>query len=115
MTFQLASPLDMHIHFREGAMLGLVAPLSARTFAGGVIMPNLVPPVDNAQRLDDYEKEVRLGTGDHVFEPYMTLFMKRYTAEELTHLKDRIIGVKLYPAGITTHSDMGVKNVEDVA
>ncbi len=115
MTFQLVTPLDMHIHFREGAMLGLVAPLSARTFAGGVIMPNLVPPVDNAKRLDDYEKEVRLGTGDLVFEPYMTLFMKRYTAEELTHLKDRIIGVKLYPAGITTHSDMGVKNVEDVA
>ena len=38
----LQSPLDMHIHFREGAMLDLVAPLSAETFAGGVIMPNLI-------------------------------------------------------------------------
>ena len=115
MTFQLTSPLDMHIHFREGAMLDLVAPLSARTFAGGVIMPNLVPPVDNEQRLDAYEKEVRRGTGGHVFEPYMTLFMKPYMAKELAHLKDRIIGVKLYPAGVTTHSDMGVKQVEDIA
>ena len=43
-AFHLESPLDMHLHLREGDMLRLVAPLSARTFAGAVIMPNLVPP-----------------------------------------------------------------------
>jgi dihydroorotase (EC 3.5.2.3) len=50
MEHTLISPLDMHIHFREGAMLQTVAPLSAHDFAGGVIMPNLVPPVDNLER-----------------------------------------------------------------
>ena len=58
--FQLQSPLDMHLHLREGDLLSLVAPLSARPFAGAVIMPNLVPPVDNAARLDSYR--ARLST-----------------------------------------------------
>lgn len=114
MTFQLLSPLDMHIHFREGAMMDLVAPLSARTFAGGVIMPNLVPPVDSAERLAAYETAVRRAVDGHVFQPYMTLFMRKYTSAQLEELRPRIIGVKLYPAGVTTHSDQGVQQVEDV-
>ena len=113
-TFFLHSPLDMHIHFREGDMLRRVAPLSARTFAGGVIMPNLVPPVDNFGRLERYAAEVRTAVAGHDFEPYMTLFMRSYTERELASMKDRIIGVKLYPEGVTTHSDTGVGNLRDV-
>jgi dihydroorotase len=114
MTFTLTSPLDMHIHFREGDMLRRVAPLSARTFSGGVIMPNLVPPVDNASRLEAYEAAVMEAVGGEAFQPYMTLFMRPYTAKELEEVRARIIGVKLYPAGVTTHSDMGVKRIEDI-
>ena len=113
-SFSLHSPLDMHIHVREGAMLRRVAPLSAETFAGGVIMPNLVPPVDNLDRLERYGREVREAVGGHAFEPYMTLFMRPYTESELASMKDRIIGVKLYPEGITTHSDEGVGDLRDV-
>ena len=113
-TFSLHSPLDMHIHFREGDMLRCVAPLSAGTFAGGVIMPNLVPPVDNSGRLQRYEAEVRAAVDGHAFEPYMTLFMRSYTESELAAVKDRIIGVKLYPEGVTTHSDAGVGDLRDV-
>lgn len=113
-TFSLHSPLDMHIHFREGDMLRRVAPLSAGTFAGGVIMPNLVPPVDNSGRLQRYEAEVREAVAGHAFEPYMTLFMRPYTESELAAMKDRIIGVKLYPEGVTTHSDGGVGDLRDV-
>ena len=113
-TCFLHSPLDMHIHFREGDMLRRVAPLSARTFAGGVIMPNLVPPVDNFGRLERYAAEVRTAVAGHAFEPYMTLFMRPYTERELASMKDRIIGVKLYPEGVTTHSDTGVGNLRDV-
>ena len=43
LELELDRPLDMHLHLRDGAMLDLVAPLSAQTFAGAVIMPNLVP------------------------------------------------------------------------
>ena len=113
-TCFLHSPLDMHIHFREGDMLRRVAPLSARTFAGGVIMPNLVPPVDNFGRLERYAAEVRTAVAGHAFEPYMTLFMRPYNERELALMKDRVIGVKLYPEGVTTHSDTGVGNLRDV-
>ncbi|KAA3664940.1 MAG: dihydroorotase, partial [Chloroflexi bacterium] len=70
----LNSPLDMHIHFRDGNMLNTVAPLSAETFAGGVIMPNLVPPVDNLDRLIGYKTAVCAAIKHHTFTPYMTLF-----------------------------------------
>ena len=113
-TFLLRSPLDMHIHFREGDMLKRVAPLSARTFAGGVVMPNLVPPVDNPGRLERYAAEIRSAVAGHAFDPYMTLFMRPYSEMELSSMKDRIIGVKLYPEGVTTHSDGGVGNLRDV-
>ena len=109
----LQSPLDMHIHFREGAMLDLVAPLSADTFAGGVIMPNLVPPVADAERLAWYTAQVQRAVGDRVFDPYMTLFFRSYSEAELAALKDQIIGIKLYPAGATTNSEGGVESVAD--
>ena len=109
----LQSPLDMHIHFREGAMLDLVAPLSAETFAGGVIMPNLVPPVADLERLQWYAGEVRRAVGEHVFAPYMALFFRNYSEAELSAVKEHIIGIKLYPEGVTTNSEGGVKSVSD--
>lgn len=113
MSIQLRSPLDMHIHFRDGDMLQLVAPLSAQYFAGGVIMPNLVPPVDSLERLERYTGAVRQAIGADSFEPYMTLFFRDYSAVELQAARDRIIGVKLYPAGVTTNSAGGVQSIRD--
>ena len=76
--FSLNTPLDMHIHFREGDMLRNVAPLSAETFSGGVIMPNLVPPVDNLKRLNQYEQEIRDTLKGYVFEEPVTLKSEDY-------------------------------------
>ncbi|HHS93243.1 MAG TPA: dihydroorotase, partial [Campylobacterales bacterium] len=45
MSITLNSPLDMHLHLRDEAMLNTVGPLSSETFSGAIIMPNLVPPV----------------------------------------------------------------------
>ena len=109
---QLESPLDMHIHFRDGRMLKTVAPLSAETFAGGVIMPNLVPPVDSIERLEAYRQEVLNGIAGHAFEPYMTLFFRDYSEDELEAARGRIIGIKLYPAGATTNSEAGVRAID---
>ncbi len=113
MEHTLISPLDMHIHFREGAMLRTVAPLSARDFAGGVIMPNLVPPVDTLERLLRYRAEIESVTGAMNFSPYMTLFFRTYTEEELRAARPHIIGIKLYPAGVTTNSEAGVQSIRD--
>lgn len=115
MEFELNSPLDMHIHFRQDKMLELVAPLSAEYFAGGVIMPNLVPPVDTLDKLDKYRNEVEQITNEYNFKPYMTLFFRNYTREILEAAKNKIIGIKLYPAGITTNSEGGVSSMEEAA
>ena len=111
----LHSPLDMHLHLREGAMLQTVTPLSAQAFAGAVIMPNLVPPVDNWERLERYRASIRAASDGALFEPYMTLFFNTYDEPMLRSLKTHIIGIKLYPAGVTTHSEAGVRTIEDAA
>ena len=102
------SPLDMHLHFREGTMAQTVIPLSSYSFAGGVVMPNLVPVVDNLERLTTYTQEIKSNIGKDVFEPYMTVFFKQYTPRELEQFRPHILGVKLYPAGVTTNSEDGV-------
>ena len=110
----IASPLDMHLHFREGAMAQTVIPLSSYSFAGGVVMPNLVPAVDNWERLNEYIKEVKSCIGSDTFEPYMTVFFRQYSRQELEQLKPHILGVKLYPAGVTTNSAGGVETLSNV-
>ena len=87
MDITLESPLDMHIHLRERDMLALVAPFSAAPFAGGVVMPNLVEPVDSLARLRAYRAAVRTACGEAAFEPYMTLFFRNYSREELAAAK----------------------------
>jgi dihydroorotase len=109
----LHSPLDMHLHLREGDLLQTVTPLSAQAFAGAVIMPNLVPPVDNRERLERYRASIHAASDGALFEPYMALFFKAYDEPTLHSLKTHIIGIKLYPAGVTTHSDAGMQTIED--
>ncbi len=111
MEIKLKSPLDMHLHLREGAMLRNVAPLTAETFAGAIIMPNLVPPVDHLNRLLAYRAEIEAATQGLAFEPYMTLFFRDYSREELLAAQEHITAIKLYPAGITTNSEDGVKEL----
>ncbi len=110
----LSSPLDMHLHLRDEEMLKLVTPLTTETFAGAVIMPNLVPPVDSLQALQEYRKRITTAQGDHVFHPYMTAFFRNYTEDELAGLRNEMLGIKLYPAGATTNSEAGVKAIDAV-
>ena len=110
----LQTPLDMHIHFRDEEMLNLVAPLTAKTFSGAVIMPNLVPPVTTKAAVVSYKQRIVEAIGDEKFEPFMTLFFQKYTKEFLQSVKDDILAVKLYPAGITTNSESGVSSIDSV-
>jgi dihydroorotase len=111
MEFTLESPLDMHLHLREGAMAELVTPLTSADFAGAIIMPNLVPPVDNLQRLLRYRDQINAAKGAAVFDPLMMLFFRNYTEAELLAAREHIFGIKLYPAGATTNSEAGVKEL----
>jgi dihydroorotase len=113
MILELHSPLDMHLHLRDGDMMKLVAPLSSASFAGAVIMPNLVPPVADAGAVQAYRQRVLDACGDDVFQPYMTAFFRSYSEKELSRLKELVFGIKLYPAGATTNSEGGVKAMKD--
>ena len=108
----LNTPIDMHLHLREGKILKNVLPCSANQFAAAVIMPNLVPPVDNKERLLSYKKEILENSEN--FTPLMNLFMREYTEDELLELAEEIFAIKLYPAGITTNSESGVKSIENI-
>ena len=87
-----------------------VTPLSAAPFAGGVIMPNLVSPVDSLHKINEYKKAIKQCERTDGFTPLMTLFFRHYTRQELVEAKNEIIGIKLYPAGITTQSENGVSD-----
>lgn len=112
-TFVINKPLDMHLHLRDGDMLKLVAPLTSKTFSGALIMPNLVPPVTTKQALLEYKDRIIKACNDDNFTPFMTLFFQNnYSFEFLNDVKDEIIGIKLYPAGITTNSQTGVSSMD---
>ncbi len=111
MELTLTSPLDMHLHLRDGDMLRTVAPLSARDFAGALVMPNLVPPITTPEDVRAYKERILDAIGEETFTPYMTLFfLPEYDYEFLREVKEDILAIKLYPAGITTNSEGGVEN-----
>ena len=125
----LLMPLDMHLHLRDGLMLENIGVLSAYSFSGALIMPNLVPPVRSKEELLAYKQRILNAVGmeaadeeefDDIgefsdnggFEPYMTLFYQNYDKEFLTDVAEELTAIKLYPAGITTNSEGGVKNFD---
>lgn len=114
MEITLESPLDMHLHLRDGEMLRLTAPLSV-AFAGAVVMPNLVPPVTTPQMMQAYAERVRAALEGAAFTPYMTLFFTALDEAALAAAQATpgFFGLKLYPAGITTNSEGGVANLQE--
>jgi len=109
MSITLSSPLDMHLHLRDGEMLNTIAPLSSNNFAAALIMPNLVPPISTKEELLAYKTRILKACNGDTFTPLMTLFFKpSYTKEFLASIKDELTAIKLYPAGITTNSEGGV-------
>jgi dihydroorotase len=111
----LRRPDDCHLHLRDGAALHSVVADSARRFARAIVMPNLKPAVrTTAQALDYRERILGALPDDSRFEPLMTLYLTEDTPpEEIARAKlsGRVFGVKLYPAGATTHSDEGVSRL----
>src|SRR5205823_11121818 len=64
---------------------------------------------------EQYRTAIRAVIGETPFEPYMTLFFQPYDEQTLHELRAQIIGIKLYPAGVTTNSEAGVQAIEDAA
>jgi len=115
LTLTLTRPDDWHLHLRDGAVLRAVVGDSARRFARAGVMPNLVPPVTTVEAAAAYRERIlaALPAGAD-FQPFMILYLTEQTAPEEIRRAARtpwILGVKLYPAGATTHSSAGVRDL----
>lgn len=113
MKIEIESPLDMHLHLRDGEMLNIVAPLSAKYFSGALIMPNLVPPIKTKDDVISYKKRILEASSEEIFTPYMTIFFHEWLNYEiLKELKNEILSIKMYPDWVTTNSDWWVKSID---
>ena len=117
-TITLTRPDDWHLHLRDGAMLDAVTPDTAADFGRALIMPNLVPPVvtgaDAAAYRDRIMAAIPAGAD---FTPMMTLYLTEGTDPDdlVAAAKSGLItAVKLYPAGATTNSASGVRDIDRV-
>jgi dihydroorotase len=117
-TLILARPDDWHVHLRDGAALEAVVGFTAARFARAIVMPNLKPAVTTVALAHAYRERIlaALPAGRR-FEPLLTLYLTDATApEEIDRARDSgfVFGVKLYPAGATTHSAAGVTDIRRV-
>ncbi len=115
-SLTIRRPDDWHLHLRDGAMLEGVIGDTSRHFARAIIMPNLVPPVVTSADARAYRERIlkAIPAGDR-FEPLMTLYLTEHTNPDDVEEGKRsglITTVKLYPAGATTNSHGGVRDME---
>ena len=111
----ITAPDDWHLHLRDGDMLHETVPATARCFKRAIVMPNLVPPIQNAQQALQYRQRIlKAKPKASEFEPLMTLFLSNDTSpQDIIDAKQAgIPAAKLYPAGATTNSDAAVTGIE---
>ena len=115
----LRRPDDWHVHVRDGAMLKSVLPHTAKYFGRAIIMPNLIPPVVSYQDAVSYRDRIRavIPSENSAFEPLMTLYLTE--GSDPVNLREGfekgiVSAAKLYPAGATTNSDAGVRDIEKI-
>ena len=116
-SLTLVKPDDWHIHLRDGAVLKHTVSDVATQFKRAIVMPNLVPPVTNADQALSYKQrilEARAENSD--FEPLMVLYLTDLTSPTIIEQASNagITACKLYPAGATTNSDSGVTDIKNI-
>ena len=117
-TLTLPRPDDWHLHLRDGEMLHAVLPFTAAHFGRAIVMPNLKPPVRTGADAAAYRKRILDALPEGAdFTPLMTLYLTEQTDPDdvvAAHAQGIITAVKLYPAGATTNSDAGVRDIRSV-
>src|SRR6056300_470562 len=115
---EIIKPDDWHVHFRDDKILKAVVPETTRHFARSIVMPNLIPPILNVKQAIEYKKRIEKAIpSSDSFEPLMTIYLTEETNKD--ELKDAynsraVFAAKLYPAGATTNSESGVKDIQKV-
>ena len=115
---KIIKPDDWHVHFRDNEILKAVVPETSRHFARSIVMPNLIPPILNAKQAINYKKKIEkaIPPSDN-FKPFMTIYLTEETnKDELksAYKNGAVFAVKLYPAGATTNSESGVKDITKI-
>jgi len=111
-------PDDWHVHLRDGASLKTTVADISRYFGRAIVMPNLVPPVTNADLAKQYHERIMATQPAKHFQPLMVLYLTDdTTAEDIQLAKDSglVFAAKLYPAGATTNSSSGVTDVNNIS
>ena len=117
-------PDDWHVHLRDGALLQAVVGHTARQFARAIVMPNLKPPITTVAQARAYRERIltalERSAGAEAaerFTPLMTAYLTE-TIDPAELEQGFSAGVftaaKLYPAGATTNSDAGVRDLAHI-
>ncbi len=115
---EIIKPDDWHVHFRDNEILKAVVPETTRHFARAIVMPNLIPPILNTKQAVEYKKRIEkaIPPRDN-FKPLMTIYLTEQTNKnelKIGYKNGNVFAVKLYPAGATTNSDSGVKDITKI-
>ncbi|MBN1687216.1 MAG: dihydroorotase [Spirochaetales bacterium] len=107
-------PDDMHVHLRQGRPMRRYARRISGSFARGVVMPNLIPPVSTEAGLIDYRNKIRKAAPG--FEPLVTFKLSPGIAPgQVAALKNSgAVAGKYYPEGVTTNSEDGIRSADEV-
>ena len=124
-TLTIRTPDDWHVHLRDGALLQAVVGHTAAQFARAIVMPNLKPPITSAAQASAYRDRILMALERSAgaeaaagFTPLMTAYLTETIApDELERglTAGVFTAAKLYPAGATTNSDAGVRDLAHIS
>ena len=115
---EIIKPDDWHVHFRDNEILKAVVPETTRHFSRAIVMPNIVPPILRGSDAIKYKQRIENAIPENdCFLPLITLYLtentNKYELRE-SYEKGQVFAAKLYPAGATTNSDSGVKDIKKI-
>lgn len=115
MKLKIRRPDDMHRHLRQGPMLKIAAQ-HIGPFARVLCMPNLTPPIANANHVSWYVEQILNNlTANQHFTPLVAIKLLDSTTPGIVEAAYNAgaVAVKVYFRGTTTNSDDGI-SIEDI-
>ena len=117
-SLTIQRPDDWHVHLRDGAALASVAKFTAARFGRAIVMPNLKPPVATVGLALAYRERIlaALPARSRIHAADDAVPDRRHGRRgdrPRACAVGAVHGVKLYPAGATTHSDAGVTDIRN--
>ena len=115
---EIIKPDDWHVHFRDNEILKAVVPETTRHFSRAIVMPNLIPPILTGSDAIKYKTKIEKAIPkENNFIPLMTIYLTENTNKhelKKSYEYGAIFAAKLYPAGATTNSESGVKDIQKI-